>query len=389
MEAGGEPVLVQPFLRQLRQGVPQELPQGFQVFLLRIHGDPGEDRLLYSAVQLQDEVLGEAAVQHRPLQGGFVVPRQIIRQHGGGKELFRFVVSADELCGADDGALFGILLRADLIGDHPGDRRHRLLHGDGEIRFLEGKGGEEGIDLLQHRYQVHAAHQGDAGVGGMVILPVVRDELLIGQVRDAGGIPAGVEAVAVVGTEECVGLMGHDAHGGGHAALHLVEHHALVADLIAFPLVPPALLTEDLRFMVDGGVEHRVQIHVDQVEKILIVPGAHGIDGLIREGEGVQKGLHGAFQQLHEGLLYRIPVRAAEHRMLQDMEHAGGILRQGLEGDGEGLVLVRPVQPAELGPGAQMLHFHQAGVQLLQGADALHLKTLDHFVQLHGQYSCS
>ena len=53
--------------------------------------------------------------------------------------------------------------------------------------------------------------------------------------------------------------------------------------------------------MVDGGVEHGVQINVDQVEKILIVPGAHGVDGLVRKGEGVQKGLHGAFQQLHKG----------------------------------------------------------------------------------------
>ena len=62
-----------------------------------------------------------------------------------------------------------------------------------------------------------------------------------------------------------------------------------------------------------------------------------------------------------------------------EMENARGILRQGLEGDGEELVALAVVHPAELCAGLVMGHFDQVGAELGDGADAVNREA----VQLH------
>ena len=65
----------------------------------------------------------------------------------------------------------------------------------------------------------------------MVVFPVAGEELLVAQVRDHGGVAAGIVAVAVVGEEQAKGLVEQHVGGGGHGALHLIEDHALIAGL--------------------------------------------------------------------------------------------------------------------------------------------------------------
>ena len=117
-------------------------------------------------------------------------------------------------------------------------------------------------------------------------------------------------------------------------------------------------------------MEDCVQIDVHQIEKILIVPAGNGIHRLVRVGHGVQEGLDGGFQQLHKGLLDRVFVGTAEDGVLQNMEYAGGIDGQSLEGDGKSLVLIRPIQPAELCAGFGMDIFVKAAIQFRQRSRA-------------------
>ena len=105
-------------------------------------------------------------------------------------------------------------------------------------------------------------------------------------------------------------------------------------------LVVPALLLKNGRLGVDSRVEHRVQVHVHQVVQILLVGGGNGVDGLVGVGHGVEECLHGALDQVDERLLDGELGRPAQHRVLKNMEHAGGIGRRRLKANGKGLVLV-------------------------------------------------
>ena len=197
-------------------------------------------------------------------------------------------------------------------------------------------------------------------------------------------IAAGHMAIEVVREQEAVHLVLQHRGGRAEGALHLVEHHALVAQVLPFALIAPALLPEDLALVVNGRVQHRVQIDVHQVEEIPVVPAGDGVHRLVRVGHGVEECLDGALQQLHEGLLHRVLVGPAEHRVLQNVEHTGGVLRQRLEGDGKRLVLVLPVQPAQLGPGLVMRQLPELRVQLRQLPHACYGKSVQLGSHLHG-----
>ena len=94
-------------------------------------------------------------------------------------------------------------------------------------------------------------------------------------------------------------------------------------------------------------MQHGVHIDVHEVEQVLLVGGGHGVHGLVGEGQGVEERLHRGLEQVDEGFLDRVAVAAAEHRVLEDVEDAGVVGRRGLEGDGEGHVLVVVGKPHE------------------------------------------
>ena len=78
----------------------------------------------------------------------------------------------------------------------------------------------------------------------------------------------------------------------------------------------PSFLPEDLLIVIDRRVEDRVHINAHQVLKVLIIAGRDRVDGLIRVGERIQKRIQRPLHQFDKGILHRVPVRAAEHRML-------------------------------------------------------------------------
>ena len=108
----------------------------------------------------------------------------------------------------------------------------------------------------------------------------------------------------------------------GKDAFHLVVHDALDPHraVLRFQIEVPSFLTE--RVWCEQGKEHRVAIHVNEVEEIGLNLARHGIDGLVRIREGVEKRLERAFQEFLKRVLERKRARSAQHRMFEDMRCA-------------------------------------------------------------------
>ena len=102
----------------------------------------------------------------------------------------------------------------------------------------------------------------------------------------------------------------------------------------------PALLAENVLFLVDIGIEHRVQIHVHQVPEVGVVAAGHGIHGLVRIGHRVQECIERSLDQLQEGVLDREIPRPAQYCVLDNMRDAGRILRRRAESDIKHFIVV-------------------------------------------------
>ena len=204
---------------------------------------------------------------------------------------------------------------------------------------------------------VQVAVERDIGVGRIVVARMRVQELLVGERGNRARIAAALVRIGSVGIERGVDGVVQHAHGVGQRALHLVEHHAVIAQralaqargavaalalgaLRQVQLVVPTLLLKNGGLGIDGRVEHRVQVHVHQVVQVLLVGGGNRIDGLVGVGHGVEERLHGALDQVDKRLLDGKLGRSAQHRVLKNMEHAGGIGRRRLKANGKGLVFV-------------------------------------------------
>src|ERR1700694_3227496 len=114
----------------------------------------------------------------------------------------------------------------------------------------------------------------------------------------------------------------------------------------------PALLLEDL--WRQARKEHRIEVDVYQVVKILNVLARDRIAGLVGKRHRIEKGIERALHQLDERLLDLIFARSTQHRVLENMSDAGRICRRRAEADAEHLVLVAIEEREQLGAGIEM-----------------------------------
>ena len=176
-----------------------------------------------------------------------------------------------------------------------------------------------------------------------MIIPSVEIQVgLIGQVRDELRIAAGFHCVGRVGVQRAVNASGEHVVRRGQRAFHLVVDNAVHCDraVRVVRLIMPALLAKNVLFLVDIGIEHRVQIHVHQVLEVGIVAAGHGIHGLIRIGHRVQECIERSLDKLNEGILDRKISRSTQHCVLNDMRNARRILRRRAESDIKHLIVV-------------------------------------------------
>ena len=231
------------------------------------------------------------------------------------------------------------------------------------------------VDELELVAKRDVAVQHDPGVGHVVVARVGVEVVLVGERRNHVGVAARLEAVGVVGEKRLVETRERDLVGIGHGPAHLVEHHAVGHEptrlALALHLVMPALLLEDGSLGVKLGEEHGVEVDAHEVQQVLLVGARNRVHRLVREGQGVQEGLHRRLEQVDEGLLHRVEVAAAQHRVLKDVEDARAVGRRGLEGDGERLVGVVVCEPHEGCPRGLMAHEDCPSVYLGQ---VLHIR---------------
>ena len=278
-----------------------------------------------------------------------------------------------------------------------GRQRGRVLAGgNGRVHAAARGARLRQIALVQkgqRAVHVQVAVERDVGVGRIVVARVRVQELLVGERGNCTRVATALVRIGGVGIERGVDGVVQHAHGVGQRALHLVEHHAVVAQralaqifgtrlkiylgglaalaLRQVQLVVPALLLKNGGLGIDGRVEHRVQVHVHQVVQVLLVGGGNGVDGLVGVGHGVEERLHGALDQIDKRLLDGELGRSAQHRVLKDVEHAGGIGRRRLKANGKGLVLVVARQVQQTSARGSVSQHVSVRVELGHGLAAL------------------
>ena len=203
------------------------------------------------------------------------------------------------------------------------------------------------VEEAQEALGVQVAVERDVAVVGPVVAVVAVQVRLVGERGDGRWRAARLEAVGGVGEQRGRKRVVEHRLRVGQRALHLVVHHAVVHQLVRRArrqLKVPAFLLEHRALVVDGRLEHRVQVHLHEILEVLGVGGRHRVHGLVGERHGVQERLHGRLQQVDEGLLDGEPLRAAQHRVLQNVEDARVIGSGRLEAYGECLVRVAVLQ---------------------------------------------
>ena len=234
------------------------------------------------------------------------------------------------------------------------------------------------VALVQKRQlalDVHVSVQDDVAVRQVVVARVRVEELAVGELRDGARVAARLAGVGGCGEQRAVHRVVKHTHGIGERTLHLVEHHAVVAQGAVFELlarfdvelVVPALLLKDGWLGVDGRIEHGVHIDVHEVEQVLFVGARHRVYRLVRVRHGVEERLHGALDEVDEGLLHGELGRPAQNGVLEDVEHAGVVGRGRFEGDGERLVLVLAGKVEQARAGGGVVQHVGVGVEFGQG----------------------
>ena len=357
----------------VREGGERLVDDGFEA-LGRAFGEPFEldDREgLQKRVSVEGlRVVGEARVEQRALERRLVASHHRVDEDVDGHHARALARLADH-----------VAERHARILRRGGHAAHHAARLDGGLQIervrvepavprvagglLVGDGGE--VRLVQkreHRVEVDVAVEREVAVVQAVMAAMLFEEALVGEVGDGARRAARLEAIGRVGEERRLQLIVEHRVRIGERPFHLVVHHAVedearralgafgsgrcrilcCASLADFDIVGqfvvPALLLEDGALLVDGRVQHRVQVHVHEVEQVLVVRAGHGVHGLVGKRHRVQERLHRAFQQVHERLFDGELPAAAQHRVLEDVEHPRVVGGRGLEGDGERLVRV-------------------------------------------------
>ena len=189
-----------------------------------------------------------------------------------------------------------------------------------------------------------------------------------------GRVAAGVVGLVALGLEGPAEVLVDDAVGGAVDAFHFVEDHALVLEFAVGleEFVVPALLLEHAG--IEPGVEDGVEVDIDEVVEVPEVLAGHRVQRLVAVGHRVEEGVERALHQFLKGVLDRVAPRAAEHGVLEDVGHAGGIAGGGAEGDGEDLVGVVVADREEFGSGVAVAVQAHVGVEFV---DALVLEQFE------------
>ena len=322
-------------------------------------------------------VATDARVEHRALDRRFVAAHQGVHEHVGRKHALEIARVANRVAQAH-ARVFG----SGRHGDHRVERHVRLalahrvgLSGRARRAIVGRK--VAAVEESQHVLGIDVAVEHDIGIVQAIVARVGVEIALVGELRNGARMAARFEGVARTGEQLGVHAAVQHAFGIGQRAFHFVEHHAVVAQALGrsrlgvrvVEFVMPAFLLKHRALAVDRRVQHGVHVHVGKVFEVLVVGAGHGVHSFIGECERVEKRLHRGFQQIDERLFHREFIGTAQHRMLQNVEHARVVDRRSFERDGERLVLVGIMQKQQAGAAFSVAHHNGVAVDFAQRLD--------------------
>ena len=334
IQAGQQQVRRDALFQQRIHGLADAPGELRRRFLGRAAQDQFQDRLQGAVVEANVDVCPQLFFQQSGFQRRLVGPQQGIQQNFHAQLALAVCECARVPCQSALDLIgfrfFGIVGNFDL---HAG---LLILHSQAG---LAGPLGHLTEVVLVQKCQlfchVHLAVQGHTAVVGAVVAAVDPHIFLIGQCRDGRRVAARNESIRRIREHRPFQRIFQLCVRRSQCALHLVVHDAAHRSIIA---AMPALLLEHPLVHHGQRAEHGVQIDVHQVLEVRLVRGRERIHRLVGEGHRVQEGCHAALEQLQERRSDRIFFRTSQHRMLQNVEHAGVVRGERTESDAERLV---------------------------------------------------
>mmetsp|Transcript_13895 Transcript_13895/g.23032 ORF Transcript_13895/g.23032 Transcript_13895/m.23032 type:complete len:461 (-) Transcript_13895:264-1646(-) len=202
------------------------------------------------------------------------------------------------------------------------------------------------LEVLVHQFQaskdIVVTGKVDARVTRMVELAVKVSKLLKGQIRNDSRISTAIDRIRVVLEDTALRFSHEEGITGRVDTLHFIVHDTLVGKGLRLVLQfqMPALLGVDHWIRNGAGVKDGISVNVNKIVEIFGILTGHDVTGAIGVGEGIQKGLETALEQLHEWVLGSVLATSAKNGMFKNMRDTSRIRGWCTKGNAKDLVVV-------------------------------------------------
>ena len=271
---------------------------------------------------------------------------------------------------------FTVINRVALL--HPQGCKHTLLVTDRQFDIQAIKPLErQFLELLMVLPGWNVAVGGKNGVARVVMVFVKLHQVIVGQINNMIRLTATVVVVGG-GREQVAGqvlpqLGGRRTHGPFHLVVDHASVYQVAARVIRFVEFQAVAFLGKIQ-RVQLGEKHRIQVHRQQVVKVLAVHAGKRIGGPVAAGEGVHKGVQRTPDHHEKRISDRITFATTQRRVLKNMSHPGGIHREGAQRHEEDVLVVVRRQMKVAGAGFLMAIFLNLKVQRVDPVTAKFLE---------------
>ena len=207
---------------------------------------------------------------------------------------------------------------------------------------------------------------GKDGVARVVVVAIELLQILVAQVYDVVGLATAVVVISRGREQMTRQVLPQLGRGRAHGALHFVVDHATVDQLglrvVRRRELQAVALLGKIQW-VQPCEKHRIEIHRQQVVEVLAVHAGKRVSRPVAAGERIHEGVQRPANHHEKRIANRVLLTAAQHRVLQNMSHAGGVHREGAQGHEKHVLIVVRSQMQVAGAGFLMHIFFNLQVE--------------------------
>ena len=206
--------------------------------------------------------------------------------------------------------------------------------------------------LMLHRRNITKGDKNS--IAGVVMVLVKRLKLIVGQIRNIGRLTTAVVMISAGGIQVLAhGLPQHRVNGA-HGTFHFIVNHPFKGQLrrgvAGISKLQTMALLGKIQW-VQSGKKYRVQIHTQQIVKVLFILAGKGISRPVTAGKRIHKGVERTPNHHKEWVAHRVLLTATERRMLKNMGHTGRVHRHSAQSHQKNILAVVCRQMNMLGTG--------------------------------------